>query len=75
MCLTDCEDQFMLLSGNNAFVGKVDKLERVPEYKVEIICTKDQIKDAVAALKEAHPTPKPELTGPPHRTHHADFQQ
>lgn len=53
------EGQFMPLSGSNAFIGQIDKLERVPEYKVEIICTKDQIKEAVAALKETHPYETP----------------
>jgi len=53
------EGQFMPLSGSNAFIGEIGTLERVPEYKVEIICTKDQIKNAVAALKEAHPYETP----------------
>lgn len=53
------EGQFMPLSGSDAFIGKVDTLERVAEYKVEIICSKDHIKKAVAALKEAHPYETP----------------
>lgn len=53
------EGQFMPLSGSNAFIGEIGNLERVPEYKVEIICTKDQIKATVEALKEAHPYETP----------------
>ncbi len=53
------EGQFMPLPGSNAFIGEVDKLEKVSEYKVEIICTKYQIKDAVTALKNAHPYETP----------------
>ena len=53
------EGQFMPLSGNNAFIGEINKLEKIPEYKVEIICTKEQIQDAVAALKLTHPYEKP----------------
>lgn len=53
------EGQFMPLPGSNAFIGEIDKLEKVPEYKVEIICTDEQIKDAVAALKQAHPYETP----------------
>lgn len=53
------EGQFMPLTGSNAFIGEVDKLEKVPEYKVEVICTKDQIKEAVAALKATHPYETP----------------
>ena len=53
------EGQFMPLSGNNAFIGEINKLEKIPEYKVEIICTKEQIQDAVAALKLTHPYETP----------------
>lgn len=53
------EGQFIPLSGSNAFIGEINKLEKVSEYKVEIICTEGQIKDAVAALKQAHPYEKP----------------
>lgn len=53
------EGQFMPLAGSNAFIGQVNQLEKVPEYKVEIICTTDQIPHAVAALKKAHPYETP----------------
>lgn len=51
--------QFMPLPGSDAFIGTVHQLERVPEYKVEIVCTKEQIKAAIIALKEAHPYESP----------------
>ncbi|CZH13930.1 NGG1p interacting factor NIF3 [Legionella pneumophila serogroup 1] len=53
------EGQFMPLPGSHAFIGKINQLERVPEYKVEIVCTDEQIKAAVAALKKAHPYESP----------------
>lgn len=53
------EGQFMPLAGSNAYIGEVNKLEKVSEYKVEIICTKEQIKNAVAAMKAAHPYETP----------------
>jgi structural hemagglutinin/hemolysin toxin protein RtxA len=53
------EGQFMPLPGSHAFIGEMNTLEKVPEYKVEIICTKEQIKEAVAALKRAHPYETP----------------
>lgn len=53
------EGQFMPLAGSNAFIGKINQLEKVPEYKVEIVCTKEQIKDAIAALKLSHPYETP----------------
>ncbi len=49
------EGQFKPLAGSNAFIGKIDQLEKVPEYKVEIICEEAHIQDAIAALKKAHP--------------------
>ncbi|KTD33076.1 structural toxin protein (hemagglutinin/hemolysin) RtxA [Legionella nautarum] len=53
------EGQFMPLAGSQAFIGNVNQLERVAEYKVEITCTEEQIQAAVAALKKAHPYETP----------------
>lgn len=53
------EGQFMPLAGSKPFIGKINQLERLAEYKVEIICTEAQIKEAVAALKKAHPYESP----------------
>jgi len=53
------EGQFMPLSGSKAYIGEVDKLEKVAEYKVEIVCTSDQISQAVKMLKEVHPYETP----------------
>lgn len=49
------EGQFMPLAGSNAFIGKVENLEKVREFKVETICDNTKIKDVVAALKHVHP--------------------
>lgn len=53
------EGQFMPLAGSHAFIGDVGKLEKIPEYKVEIVCTDEQIHEAVDALKRAHPYETP----------------
>ena len=53
------EGQFMPLAGSHAFIGEINKLEKVLEYKVEIVCSKEQINEAVAALKMAHPYESP----------------
>ena len=53
------EGQFMPLVGSHAFIGEIDTLEKIPEYKVEIVCTDEQIHAAVAALKLAHPYETP----------------
>ena len=49
----------MPLVGSNAFIGEINKLEKVAEYKVEVICTEEQIRNAVTALKQAHPYETP----------------
>jgi hypothetical protein len=53
------EGQFMPLAGSNAFIGSEGHLERVSEYKVEMICDDEHIKDAVNALKQSHPYEEP----------------
>lgn len=56
---TSGEGQFMPLDGSNAFVGQQDRLEKVEEYKVEMVCDDHHIQDAIAALKTAHPYEEP----------------
>ncbi|MCR9191301.1 MAG: NGG1p interacting factor NIF3 [Gammaproteobacteria bacterium] len=51
--------QFMPLSGSNAFIGVVDTLEKVAEYKVEIACEQTRLEAAVTALKKSHPYETP----------------
>ena len=53
------EGQFMPLLGSNAFIGDLNQLEKVTEYKVEMVCDQAHIKDAIAALKAAHPYEEP----------------
>jgi len=47
--------QFRALNGANPYIGKIDKIEYVQEYKIEMICEDALIKKAIEALKEAHP--------------------
>lgn len=53
------QGQFMPLEGSHAFVGEVNVLETVPEYKVETVCDEAHLHGAVAALKLAHPYETP----------------
>lgn len=53
------EGQFMPLVGSQAFVGKVDSLEKIAEYKVEMVCDEDCIDGVIAALKQSHPYETP----------------
>jgi len=47
--------QFKPIENANPHLGELDKIEKVQEYKVEIICSDELIKEAVKVLKEAHP--------------------
>jgi len=49
------EGQFKPLQGSNPYLGEIDKLEKVAEYKVEMLCSKTNIKPVIRALKSSHP--------------------
>jgi len=47
--------QFKPIKGANPFIGKINMLEKVDEYKVEMICPRELIHVAIKVLKETHP--------------------
>ena len=47
--------QFKPINSANPHIGSLEKLERVEEYKVEMICPETLIVEAVKRLKEVHP--------------------
>lgn len=49
------QGQFRPLAGSTPHLGNQDNLERVAEYRVEMVVDEAQVRDAVAALKAAHP--------------------
>lgn len=51
--------QFRPLAGSDPFVGVQGEIERVPEYKVEMVCEDAVIRAVIAALKQAHPYEEP----------------
>jgi len=53
------QGQFRPLEGSEAFLGEVNRLEKVVEYKVELVCCHDCLKAAILALKAAHPYETP----------------
>lgn len=56
-CSWEClgEGQFKPIDNANPAIGKLNTLEVLEEYKVEMICSGELIKDAIARLKEVHP--------------------
>lgn len=53
------EGQFMPLTGSQAFIGEEGKLEKLPEYKIEMVCDEIYLHDVIAALKKSHPYEEP----------------
>lgn len=53
------QGQFRPLDGSNPYIGGKGSIESVDEYLVELVCGEEFIKNAVAALKEAHPYEEP----------------
>lgn len=53
------EGQFMPMSGSDAFIGEINQLEKVAEYKVEMICDDACIESVIQAMKKAHPYEEP----------------
>lgn len=53
------EGQFRPLAGATPFLGQQGRVERVAEYRVELVCAAANISAAVAALLAAHPYQEP----------------
>jgi hypothetical protein len=53
------QGQFRPLPGSQPFIGQSGELERVAEYRVELVCADEHIKQAVKALRSAHPYEEP----------------
>ena len=53
------EGQFMPLEGSDPFIGEKNQIEKIPEYKVEMICDDKLIQSVITALKSAHPYEEP----------------
>jgi hypothetical protein len=49
------EGQFRPLFGSDPFLGKVGKMEKVVEYRIEVVVDELHAAQAVEALKRAHP--------------------
>ncbi|WP_022942432.1 structural toxin protein (hemagglutinin/hemolysin) RtxA [Psychromonas hadalis] len=47
--------QFRPLKNSDAFIGELDKLEQIEEYRVEMVCEKAFIKVVLQTLINAHP--------------------
>ena len=51
--------QFMPLAGSTPHIGAHDRLEKVDEWRVEIVVDEKAIEAVIVALKDAHPYETP----------------
>ncbi len=51
--------QFRPLEGSKAFVGELNKITQVDEYKVEMVCEDWLISQIIAELRATHPYEEP----------------
>ncbi len=51
--------EFRPLEGSNPYQGKTGAVEKVIEYKVEMVCAKKHLDAAIEALKKTHPYETP----------------
>jgi hypothetical protein len=51
--------QFLPLKGSNPAIGIIGTVEKLQEYKVEIVCEDYLIENVVQALIESHPYEEP----------------
>ena len=56
---TKGEGQFCPKSGANPHIGQIDQLERLPEYKVEMVFPDQLLEKIITTLKSAHPYEEP----------------
>ena len=53
--------QFRALNGSDPFIGDINQLEVLEEYKVEMVCENHLIKEAINMLRQAHPYEEPAI--------------
>ncbi|OAL81473.1 NGG1p interacting factor NIF3 [Acinetobacter sp. SFB] len=51
--------QFKPVKGANPFIGELDILEQIPEWRVETIVPEDKAAEVAKALKASHPYEEP----------------
>ena len=51
--------QYRPLAASNPYAGTQHQLERVPEYKIELICQPQHLHAAIKAMLQAHPYETP----------------
>ncbi|MGH1440989.1 MAG: NGG1p interacting factor NIF3 [Cellvibrionaceae bacterium] len=53
------QGQFLPLQDSQPYLGEKDTLEVVAEYRVEVLCDDDVLRQVVRALRQSHPYEEP----------------
>jgi structural toxin protein (hemagglutinin/hemolysin) RtxA len=53
------QGQFRPLAGSNPHLGRLEQLEQVAEYRVEMVCEAQSVRSVVQAMRAAHPYEEP----------------
>ncbi len=53
------QGQFRPLPGSDPYIGQQNQLERVQEYRVEVVCADKLIQPVLKALRASHPYEEP----------------
>ena len=53
------EGQFRPLTGSQPYLGTINQVQQVAEYKVEMVCSDDHIAAALKTLLACHPYQQP----------------
>jgi hypothetical protein len=56
---TPGQGQFRPLEGSSPFIGEHQRIEKVAELRIEMVCADELIKNVVAAMKNSHPYEEP----------------
>ena len=51
--------QFKPLQGANPSIGEVNKIEKIEEYRVEVLCREEVVPEAIMALRKSHSYEEP----------------
>lgn len=57
--------RFRPLRGARPFAGKIGKIEKVPEERIETICPKSKLRAVLKAIKKVHPYEEPAIDAYP----------
>jgi hypothetical protein len=59
VAITQVTGYFRPLEGANPFDGEIGKIKETVEYKIEVNCKRELVKDAIEMIKRAHPYEEP----------------